>query len=237
MCVWPQAYTWVLRQDPLGLLSQAIHILNKYDDPFHLYNSPWPSGVPGGPPSTVTPITMGQWVYEHFYADPVGIHMYNVPVIGVDHRASSLRTNQFAILATLLGYRYLIPGWQELADWFMAILRSSQIGGFDQPTNGCWKQGGDYNWLRRNKYFGAQMYVWDQVSVGSSQSGSGGVLGIVDFNWLRNFINFYFNLPPDDGDHILSTVETTATFAQACRVYAYHRYGILIGDSSSIPGY
>ena len=49
--------------------------------------------------------------------------------------------------------------------------------------------------------------------------------------------NYYFGLPPDDGDCTLSTVETTVTFAQAWRVYGWHKYGWLSGSSSTIPGY
>ena len=41
---------------------------------------------------------------------------------------------------------------------------------------------------------------------------------------------------PDDEDRILSTVETTATYAQAWRAYLYHKYDILAGNVATIPG-
>ena len=47
------------------------------------------------------------------------------------------------------------------------------------------------------------------------------------------FINNYFGLPSDDEEYVLSTVETRATYAQALRVWLYHKYGVLWGN---IPG-
>ncbi len=226
VCTWPTLYTTILRQDGLGLMSQAIHILNKYDSPWHSYANPWPAGVPGGPSgSTVTPLDIANFVWNKWYHNDVGVSMFQVPIIGRDQRASSLRTNQMGILATLLGYRYVLGSWQSRADEIAGILRETSVGGPGQPAYGCFLLNGDP--IRRPKYAGSQMYVWDRSFV----------YGITSFSWLREAINDYFGLPPDDGDYVLSTVETTATYAQFWRVYGYHKYGWLFGPSSTIPGY
>jgi hypothetical protein len=60
--------------------------------------------------------------------------------------------------------------------------------------------------------------------------------GVTSFSWLREAINDYFGLPPDDSDYILSTVETTATFAQFWRTYGYHKYGYVTEPAGTIPG-
>ncbi|MBX3016013.1 MAG: hypothetical protein KF832_31115 [Caldilineaceae bacterium] len=225
VCTWPTLYVTVLRQDALGLLAQAIHILNKYNNPWYGYPNPWPSGVPGGPSgSTVTPASIADFVWNKWYRSGVGITMFQVPVVGRDQRASSLRTNQMLILATLLGYRYLLSGWSAKADEIAGILRETAVGGPGQPAYGCYSASGAR--IRRPKFFGSQMFVWDVVSS----------FGVTSFSWLREAINDYFGLPEDDSDHILSTVETTATFSQAWRVYGRHKYGWTLGDTTNIPG-
>lgn len=238
VCVWDTAYTTVLRQDPLGLLAQAIHVLLKYNDPWHQYASPWPSWVPDGPPSTVTPISMVEWVWNRFWRDFVGCTMFQVPVIGSDQRVSSLRTNQMLVACTLLGYRYLVAQkWRDRAEEAASILRRVQVGGYAQPKSGCWTEEG---WVVRSDYDGAQIFAWDTVAPMVSRSADqviGPTYGAVSFSWLRQTINNYFNLPEDDKDWILSTVETTATYAQAFRVYLFHKYGLLYGDPATMPGY
>ncbi len=70
------------------------------------------------------------------------------------------------------------------------------------------------------------MFVWNVINP----------FGMTSFSWLRQTINDYFGLPEDDGDYILSTVETTATFAQFWRVYGYHKYSWTFGPTGTIPG-
>ena len=190
----------------------------------------------------MTPIGIAEWVRDNYYRPGVGATMWSVPIIGGDDRISSLRTNQFAILCTLLGYRYLIPGWAAYADELANILTQVSVGGPTQPSYGC--KTAELGNIRRPDYYGAQLYVWDyldgsgQTSQGVSAAGSGITgLGLKDFGWLRSTINHYFNLPVDDEDFILSTIETTATYCQALRVYGWHKYGWLFGPSSTIPGY
>jgi hypothetical protein len=230
VCQWPSAYTWVLRQDGLGLLSQAIHVYLKYADHNRQYSSPWPWGVPGGPPDPLTPKTLAEWAWNKWYRPGVGMTMYQVPIIGGDQRASSLRTNQMLVLATLLGYQGTAGGgpdpvWAARADEIADILRQVQVGHSPQPSNGVLTQ--EQGAILRPQYGGAQLYVWDQI----------GSLGLVGFGWLRDFINDMFDLPDDDLDYIISTIETTATYAQAFRVYLYHKYGIQHGDWSTIPAF
>lgn len=239
VCVWPQAYTTVLRQDPLGLLSQAIFIMLKYNNPYHHYANPWPSWAPGGPPgSTIRPIDMVQWVGDNFWEPGVGMTMFNVPIVGVDRRGSSLRTNQHLVACTLLGYHFQASNppradaalWRVRADSVADILGKTQVGGVmgAQPPNGVWTVNGGT--IRRNGYFGSQLFVWDKVG--------NPTVGLVNFGWLRTTINELFNLPSDDEDYTLSTAETTATYAQAMRVWAYHKYGMVLGwDTATLPGY
>lgn len=230
VCEWTGGYTWILRQDPLGLLSQAIHVMQKYNSATHSYANPWPSSVPNGPSgSTVTPAYMVEWVWEHFWQQGQGCSMFEVPIIGGDKRASSLRTNQMMVAATLLGYRYNQGNsWKDRADTVAAILQNVQVGGKGQPSRGVWSwdSSGAKIAIRRSGYFGSQMFVW----AGDSPA------GVVDFSWLRTTINEYFNLPHDDEDYMLSTVETTATYAQAWRTYLYYKHNVLSGTLATIPG-
>ncbi|HXF60882.1 MAG TPA: hypothetical protein VNK95_04655, partial [Caldilineaceae bacterium] len=225
VCVWPQAYTWVLAQDPLGLLAQAVHTLIKTNNPWHQFYSAWPAGAVTPQPASFTPIGIAEWVMQHFYRPGVGVSMFQAPVIGQDNRASSLRTNQFLILTTLLGYRYLIGNWHWTADDVAWILRNTSIGGPGQPAYGVRTAEGD---VHRPDYYGAQLFVWDWID------GQG--IGLTGFSWLRTAINHYLNLPYDDTDWMLSTVETTATYCQALRTYGYHKYGWQFGPLATIPG-
>lgn len=111
-------------------MAQAIHIMNKYNSPWHSYPNPWPSGVPGEPSgSTVTPTSIAEFCWNKWYRSNVGMTMFQVPVIGRDQRASSLRTNQMLILASVLGHRYLVGNWQNRADEIAGILRETAVGG------------------------------------------------------------------------------------------------------------
>lgn len=227
VCNWQEGYTWVLAQDPLGLLAQAVHTLIKTNNPWHQFYSAWPTGAVVPPPASFTPIGVAQWVMDHFWRPGVGVHMFQVPVIGQDDRASSLRTNQFLILTTLLGYRFLVGNWAWIADDVAWILRNTSVGGPGQPAYGL--RTGDYGDICRPDYFGSQLFAWDWIP------GQG--IGMTGFGWLRTLINFYFNLPHDDTDWMLSTVETTATYCQALRVYGYHKYAWQFGPLATIPGH
>src|SRR5690606_7675464 len=126
--------------------------------------------------------------------------MFNVPIIGVDKRGSSLRTNQHLVACTLLGYHFQASNppradaalWRARADSVAEILGATQVGGVmgAQPPNGVWTTNGDI--IQRNGYFGSQLFVWDKVG--------NPTLGLVDFGWLRTTINELFNLPSDDED-------------------------------------
>lgn len=241
VCFWEGGYTWILAQDPLGLQAQAIHTLNKTGNPNHVFYDAWPALVPNKP--TLTPVGIAKWMKDNYYRAGVGATMWNVPVIGGDQRISSLRTNQFLILTTLLGYKYRVAGWAAYADELANILCQVSVGGNTQPAYGV--KTAELGNITRPDYWGAQMYVWDSLD-GSGAMSSGQVsaagsgvtgLGLKDFGWLRQTLNYWFNLPEDDEDFILSTIETTATYAQALRVYLWHKYRVLAGSSATIPGY
>ena len=224
VCTLPQGYTWLLRQDGLGLMAQAIHVMMKYNNPNHEYESPWPSLVSGGPPKPLTPKKLADYAWAKWYKDGIGVTMFQVPVIGDDDRASSLRTNQMLVLQTLLGYHYNQGTlYKSRADIITDILRQVQVGHSPQPVSGAKTGSGD---IVRPTFSGAQLFAWTTV----------GSLGVTDFDWIRSTINKLFDLPPDDLDYVLSTVEATATYAQAFRVYLYHKYGMVLGDWASIPG-
>ena len=232
VCTLPKGYTWLLRQDGLGLMAQAIHVMMKYNDPDHEYESPWPGLWPGGPPSPLTPKRLADYVWDRWYRNGIGVTMTGVPIlnslpiIGDDtQRASSLRTNQMLVLQTLLGYHYDQGAlYKARANTIADILRQVQVGHSPQPANGVKTQtDGD---IVRPTFAGAQLFAWTTVSS----------LGVTDFGWIRSTINQLLDLPPDDLDYVLSTVEATATYGQAFRVYLYHKYGIVLGDWASIPG-
>ena len=242
VCFWEGGYTWILAQDPLGLQCQAIQTLNKTANPNHVFYDAWPTGALGTKP-TMTPVGVANWVKNNYYRENVGATMWNVPVIGGDQRISSLRTNQFLVLTTLLGYKYRVAGWAAYADELANILTQVSVGGPDQPAYGC--KTAELGNICRPDYFGSQLFVWDKLDgtgamsnnqVSAAGSGVTG-LGLKDFGWLRQTLNYWFNLPVDDDDFTLSTMETTATYAQALKVYLYHKYRVVFGASSTIPGY
>lgn len=241
VCFWEGGYTWILAQDPLGLQCQAIMTLNKVGNPDHQFFDAWPFGVPGKP--TMTPKGVATWVKNNYYRENVGATMWGIPVIGGDDRISSLRTNQFLVLTTLLGYKYRVAGWAAYADELANILLQVQVGGKDQPAHGA--KTAELGEICRPDYTGSQLYVWDKLdgsgTMSNNQVSAAGVdvegLGLKDFGWLRQTINHYFNLPLDDEDFTLSTIETTATYCQALRVYLWHKYRVLWGSPSTIPGY
>ena len=212
-------------------MAQAIHVMMKYNNPNHEYESPWPDLVPGpidlptgGPPEPLTPKKLADYAWDKWYKAGVGVTMFQVPVIGDDERASSLRTNQMLVLQTLLGYHYDQGTlYKSRADIIADILRQVQVGRSPQPVNGAKTGSGD---IVRPTFSGAQLFAWTTVSS----------LGVTDFDWIRSTINKLLDLPPDDLDYVLSTVEATATYAQAFRVYLYHKYGVVLGDWTSIPG-
>ena len=221
VCTLPQGYTFLIRQDGLGLMAQSIHVMVKYNDANHEYESPWPSVVPfGGPPNPLTPKKLADYAWKKWFREGIGMTM-----IGDTQRASSLRTNQMLVLQTLLGYRYNQGSlYKSRADTIADILRQVQVGHAPQPVYGAkTRADGD---IVRPTYRGAQLFVWTTV----------GSLGVTDHSWIRRTVNEYLDLPLDDLDYVLSTVEATATYAQAFRVYLYHKYGVVLGDWRSIPG-
>ena len=229
VCTFPQAYTEVLRQDGLGLLAQAIHVLMKYGDPDHEYESPWPYWLRlpflGRPSNPTTPKKMADFVWDRWYVEGVGVSMFGIPVVGGDgDKASSLRTNQMLVLQTLLGYH---SGQGEpyvsRADIIAEILAQVQVGHPPQPANGVKTPHGEFI---RPTFTGSQLFGWETV----------GSLGVGSFGFVRDQINKYFGLPFDDLDFLLSTVEATATYAQAFRVYLYYKYGRILGEGETIPG-
>ena len=245
VCNWQGGYTWVLSQDPLGLQAQAIQTLNKVGNPNHTFYDAWPIGATTSKP-TLTPVGVANWVKNNYYRANVGISMWNLPIIGGDQRASSLRTNQWLILTTLLGYKYRVAGWAAYADEAAKILCNVSVGGPNMPAYGIWQYDenistGVLQRLVRPDYYGAQLFVWDQMPIdntgGANPTDPMTKIGFLNFSWLRQTINELFNLPDDDQDFILSTVEATATYSQALRVYLWHKYRTLIGPSSTIPGY
>ena len=216
VCTLPQGYTWLLRQDGLGLMTQAIHVMMKYNNPNHEYDSPWPDLVPGGPPNPLTPKRLADFAWNKWYTEGVGITMFNVPIIGDDvQRASSLRTNQMLVLQTLLGYHHSQGTlYKSRADTIAGILRQVQVGHSPQPTNGAkTRTEGD---IVRPTFAGAQLLIWTTV----------GSLGVTDLDWISRYVSHNLDLPPDELDWVLSNVETTATYAQA----------LTLGHWATIPG-
>ena len=225
VCTLPQEYTWFLRQDPLRLMGQAIHVMMKYNNPNHVYDSPWPLSPLDGPPKPLTPRKLADYVWNNWYEEGIGITMCHFPVVGGHVRASSLRTNQMLVLQTLLGYHYEQGAiYKSRADTIADILRQVQVGHAPQPAYGTMTRADGE--ILRPTFSGAQLFTWTDVAS----------LGVTDHDFIRRSINEFLDLPPDDLDYVLSTVEATATYAQGFRVYLYHKYGLMIGHWASIPG-
>ncbi|MDY6834327.1 MAG: hypothetical protein SVY53_05945 [Chloroflexota bacterium] len=215
------AYIWVSKRDRLARMLQAVHILNKYDDPDHTYTDP-----KGG---TTTPRSIaremecddtgeGPWT-------GIGINAYGTsfPYLSDENDwqvNSGVRTNVFALLETLLGYKYYDATSRGFADAAIESLVQVQWGvarphnvdgyGIDdddgtlfrpQFTGACLG-----NWIAGSMKFIHKESLWDIANMGSEDK----------------------TIAPTNG-------EASGTFFQAMRTYLHYRYHKDCPTSSYIP--
>jgi len=214
-----QTYITISRLDYLAPILQAIHILNKYDDPDHSYPKADLLGY-------TTPRQVARW------AETTAWNGYGIKVLGKPSQyASAVRSNAFQVLETLLGYKFGDATSAYYADTLAIILLKTQWG--SAPFDLYWGATGEDDYVLRPNHFGGQMVAWSAISSSRSSAVNyayelpppTALSGIVDL----------FNMPKEVEGVLPTNAEATATFVQALRVYAYYRYGISTPSYMLIP--
>ena len=213
------AYLWVAKRDRLSRCLQAIHVLNKYDDPDHSYNDP-----KGG---TTTPRNIAREMEENPEDDGPwnghGINAYGAgfPWIGSPYNlASGVRTSVFAVLETLLGYKYYDTTSRDWADKAIDILVQVQWG-VQRPHDVDGRDIFDgYGELSRPAHIGGCMGGW--------------IPGSYKYQFNASMLDI-LNMPEEDKGAIPTNSEATGCLFQALRTYLHYVHGIDCPTSSLIP--
>lgn len=198
-----------------------------------------------------TPRKVAKYTKEYFYTQGLGVSMYvpfrtgivadslrfaspflgwllglvtpEVYLQGEGGVGTSLRSNGFLALTSLLGYKYNRTEWQSIADDLADVLVETQWG--LSPYNQYEGITQDYGTLRRPQFQGAQLIIWKKTNS----------FMLPTFSLLRRMINELGDLPPEEADALVSNVETTATFAQALRIYLRYKYSTSWPTSTNLP--
>jgi hypothetical protein len=115
----PQAYATVSRFDPLSPSVQALHSLNKYGDPWHMFST--------GLNQTESPQSIAASLEEKFDVLGFGVPMCT-PAGCNAQLASGVRTFQFGALEARLGYQYGREASRNHADVAARLALKAQIG-------------------------------------------------------------------------------------------------------------
>jgi hypothetical protein len=197
---------------------QAIHILNKYEDPDHGYPHPGPSWWPWDHP-IITPRQVAREIEQYRY------NGYGVTILGKGQDvASGVRSNVFLVLETMLGYGCGDNTSRTYADNLFQILKKTQVGyspflpyRADTAENGT---------VVRPPYHGSQLLCW--------QYDSGISAFKMPLSWMDIAVDV-LSMEPEDKGIILSNTETTATYFQALRVYLAFKYCTFFPTRRMIP--
>ncbi len=205
VCLQRDTYILASRIDYLAPALQAIHILNKYGDPDHAYTNP---SLLNGLGLSVTPRVIARWLESKWNG-------YGLPAFGKDPAyASAVRTNVFAILETILGYKFGDITSRAYADQTMQILIQVQIGEAPFPQYAL--ETTEDGYLIRPNYAGAQFAGWT--------TGGSYPYGMPPRQFIAELID-QLGMPSEVEGVAPSNLETTATYMQALRVYEFFRWG------------
>ena len=195
------AYIALSRHDYLVPALQAIHILNKYNDPNYVY--PDPDGI-----GTVSPTAIAMRL-EAVWSDG------GIPVLGKDPAyISGIRTNAFLALETLLGYKYGDAISKSYADLTAEIITQVQWGSPPFPPNS-----GETlveGVLLRPNQTGGQLLMWKH---GNSYDYS-----LPPKSFMTDIIDM-FSMPNETEMLLISNSETTLSYWAALRLYQKYKFG------------
>jgi hypothetical protein len=217
VCVSPELYIWISRSDTLMQAAQAIHVLNRSDEPDQSYarRSPAVAFPIGWDPRSsnrthATPRFAARELEQTFRTLGFGIPVcaHYVCAGGV---ASGVRTFQFGALETLLGYGHGDATSQSYADALARIALEVQIAGagrFDVA-------GVSY---LRPAYVGAFLTNWNRtLDFSSMRPGLTGILGIAI--GAKEMKPEYVGIVP-------SNVEATTTAYAFLKLYRCLRFNV-----------
>ncbi len=223
VCFDTTAYLFAsAREDTLPRMLQAIHILDKYNNPYQEYTM-----APQSPAfyfDAQTPLEVASNIWVHDF-NGLGIQQPGAPE-GV---TSGVRTAAFLALATLLGYKYNITQWKGIAGVLYSSLSSGlapQAG--NAPLSYGYIRTRENGLLLRPCYQGAFYNVWIQVGSDISHTS--------EQSWLQEFFDMW-NMPLEEIGPIVSNVEATAAIVQALRIYNYFALNATYPSASASKPY
>lgn len=204
VCLSRDAYIALSRLDRLAPILQAIHILIKYNNPDYVY--PHPRGW-----GTTTPRQMAREI-ESCCWNGYGINVYLKDPI----YASSVRTNAFLVLETLLGYAVGDTTSRYYADQTYNVLKQVQWG---MPPFALYQgETADDGTITRPQFQGGQLLSW--------RTGGSFLYSLPPRTSLLNDLLDLMGMPKEVEGPIPSNAETTLTYWQALRVYLGFKYGV-----------
>jgi putative flippase GtrA len=218
VCVASSLYVWLSHLDTLAPAEQAIHVLNKYEDPeTAIRNRRFPLGLPVGwsptasIPNAETPLTIARDLEAKFRQLGFGIPTC-VSGSYCSTDASAIRTFQFGALETLLAYRFGQKVSRSYADAVARIALAVQVhdDGLIRSEHGSYY---------RPAAIGSFYLKWDrgdQLSFphpGASQS-------------LIGLLYKSFDMPAEYDGIIPSNAESTLTAYAFLVVYRCERYRV-----------
>ncbi|MBX3050798.1 MAG: hypothetical protein KF753_04950 [Caldilineaceae bacterium] len=215
-------YLQLAKQDYLSPLLQAVHVLNRYNNPDHSYCRPSGSScVWTSPRGEARRIESQAW-------NGYGIKAFGKPA----EYASAVRSNAFLVLETLLGHKYGDATSREYAAKMAQEMLNTLWG-----ANWTWEDyrgsTGDDGQVVRPQHYGGQMVSWVPESAlvaGRSKY----VYALPARTWLSELVD-YFNMPSEVEGVLPANAESSATFIQAMRTYLYWRWGVQYPNGQRLP--
>jgi hypothetical protein len=141
-------------------------------------------------------------------------------------QGNSLRTAAFAVLATLLGYKYGLSEWKPFADRAIEILALAQQGFPPYGKYEVFIQG--YGKRRIVDWFGAPHGNWVKNPFGPG-------FAAAEVSPIRTMLFTPLNVVEDSVNTGGGVTETVPPLAQAFRVYLRYRYNIDYPTSINLP--
>lgn len=205
VCVSRLAYITLSRQDYLAPALQALHILNKYDDPDKAYAHPLYPGV------TTTPRETARWLESKWNG-------WGIPAWSKDPAyASEIRTSAFLGLETKLGYKYGDTTSQYYADMTYDVMREIQWGmpPYDKYYGFTQEEG----YILRPSQQGAPMISW-------TAPGPNYLYGLADRSFISEITDF-LSMPIEFGGILTSNAETAFSYWAAVRMHLRYKYDVV----------
>lgn len=210
-CGFPGSYIWLSQRDRLCRVLQAVHILNKYNNPDRSYPDP-----KGG---TTTPRLVARDIEQNCW-NGHGVNIYGKN----PSYSSGVRTNAFLVLETLLGYKHGDATSRSYADSCADILIQVQWG--SPPFTAYQGETADNGLLTRPPHHGGQLLCW--------KTGGSFIYSLPPQSFLDDVMD-WLSMPKEEQGVVPTNLESTATYLQALRVYLYYKYGVAYPNSSKLP--